>query len=153
MRLCWTLIGALALPGLAQASEAEWLRCAELRDSAPRLACYDALAAALRTGAARNPEAPPPPRAADPLAGFGLREPVPAQQVNAVESRMPGRFEGWEPRQVLVLENGQRWRVVDDSSATLNLHNPRVWVRRGALGSFRFEVEGSNSSARVQRVQ
>jgi hypothetical protein len=33
------------------------------------------------------------------------------------------------------------------------LRNPKVTVRRAALGTFRIEFEGSNQTARVKRMQ
>ena len=87
------------------------------------------------------------------MAAFGAPQRVPAQEIDAVQSRILGLFEGWDPGQVLLLENGQRWRIADGSSATLRLRDPKVTVRRAALGTFRIEFEGSNQTARVKRMQ
>ncbi len=142
MKRCWWILLA---PLSAQAGDADWLRCAELRESAPRLACYDAQAARLRQA--------PAAAAAERVAAFGAPQRVPAQEIDAVQSRILGLFEGWDPGQVLLLENGQRWRIADGSSATLRLRDPKVTVRRAALGTFRIEFEGSNQTARVKRMQ
>jgi hypothetical protein len=147
MKRCWWILLA---PLGAQAGDADWLRCAELRESAPRLACYDAQAARLRQApAGRSPAR----RAPERVAAFGAPQRVPAQEIDAVQSRILGLFEGWDPGQVLLLENGQRWRIADGSSATLRLRDPKVTVRRAALGTFRIEFEGSNQTARVKRMQ
>jgi hypothetical protein len=159
MKRCWWILLA---PLGAQAGDADWLRCAELRESAPRLACYDALAARLRQApagvgqvspaAAGAQAAQPAAAAADGVAAFGAPQRVPAQEIDAIESRILGAVEGWGPGQVFVLENGQRWFVADGSSAVMALRNPKVTVRRAALGTFRIEFEGSNQTARVKRM-
>ena len=149
MKRCWWILLA---PLGAQAGDADWLRCAELRESAPRLACYDAQAARLRQAPAAAASAASA-AAAEQVAAFGAPQRVPAQEIDAVQSRILGLFEGWDPGQVLLLENGQRWRIADGSSATLRLRDPKVTVRRAALGTFRIEFEGSNQTARVKRMQ
>ncbi|WP_326537118.1 hypothetical protein [Pseudorhodoferax sp.] len=148
MKRCWWILLA---PLGAQAGDADWLRCAELRESAPRLACYDAQAARLRQAPAAAASAASA-AAAERVAAFGAPQRVPAQEIDAVQSRILGLFEGWDPGQVLLLENGQRWRIADGSSATLRLRDPKVTVRRAALGTFRIEFEGSNQTARVKRM-
>jgi hypothetical protein len=45
------------------------------------------------------------------------------------------------------------WRIADDSKGALWVENPKVRVRRGALGAFYLEIEGTNRSPRVQRLQ
>ena len=149
MKRCWWILLA---PLSAQAGDADWLRCAELRESAPRLACYDAQAARLRQAPAAAASAASA-AAAERVAAFGAPQRVPAQEIDAVQSRILGLFEGWDPGQVLLLENGQRWRIADGASATLRLRDPKVTVRRAALGTFRIEFEGSNQTARVKRMQ
>lgn len=68
-----------------------------------------------------------------------------------VQSHLVGSFKGWQPGAVLVLANGQRWRVVDDSSLTTGktLDAPAVSVKPGLLGGWLLKVEGYNASARV----
>lgn len=68
-----------------------------------------------------------------------------------VTSRIAGAFRGWSPGTTLTLENGQRWRVTDDSSlATRRLDHPAVTVEPGALGTWWLRVEGYNTAARVK---
>lgn len=69
-----------------------------------------------------------------------------------VESHIVGRFNGWQPGAVLVLANGQRWRVADDSSLSTGklLDAPAVTIKPGLLGSWLLKVKGYNTSARVQ---
>lgn len=69
-----------------------------------------------------------------------------------VSSRIVGAFKGWRPGTTLTLENGQQWRVSDDSALTVPraLDGPTVTIERGAFGSWWLRVEGYNSSARVK---
>ncbi len=141
------LAALCAAPPLFADNAADLQRCRAIGEAAARLACYDALA--LPTAPSRG--APPSATAADPAARFGLREP--AQGVDAVESHIPGRFDGWEARTQIRLANGQVWQINDGSRGVYRLDNPRVRIRKGALGSFFLEIEGQNQSPRVRRVQ
>ncbi len=132
--------------GWAQTDDTALLRCSQAGDSAARLSCYDALAEK-----ARARQGSPAAKAAATEA-FG-KQVTPAGELKGVDSRITGRFEGWGPRTRLRLANGQVWEVIDGSSAVLWLENPVVRVVRGALGSFVFEVEGANTTARVRRVE
>lgn len=154
--------------GAAHADEAAFLRCRNIADGAARLACYDAVQAspvapaaparsAAPAGAAPAPAAATPATPATPAstAGqrFGLPVTVPDAEVTRIESRLIGRLEGWGPYTRFRLENGQVWQVSDDSSRMLDLDKPKVSIRRGALGVFYIEFEGTNYSPRVKRLQ
>lgn len=71
---------------------------------------------------------------------------------DVVESHLAGRFDGWHPGSVLTLENGQQWRVVDDSELTVPqaTDHPTVTVRPGLMGGWNLQVEGYNTRARVK---
>lgn len=144
-------LGLAPLPLLAD----EWQRCAQLAEATPRLACYDALAARLRQAApaaSSAPKAPAPaPSAAQKIEAFGAPAVAQRDQLESIESRIDGVVRGWEPGTVFTLANGQRWAVADGSSVALYLRDPLVRIRRGAMGTFRIEFEGSNQTARVQR--
>lgn len=152
--------------GAAHADEAAFLRCRNIADGAARLACYDAVPASPAAPAATaRPAAPTAAQAAPPTAAapatpaasagqrFGLPVTVPDAEVNRIESRLIGRLEGWGPYSRFRLENGQVWQVTDDSSRMLDLDKPKVAIRRGALGVFYIEFEGTNYSPRVKRLQ
>lgn len=155
----WPAVAALcavALPALA-VTDADLRRCRGLADDRARLACYDALVPEA-TGNERAPAAVPAPAAggtvpaaAAPESSFGLRQRTDA--VDAIESTIPGRFEGWEPNTRLTLANGQVWQISDGSRGVYWLDNPKVRIRKGVLGSFFLEIEGQNQSPRVRRVQ
>lgn len=150
-RIAFLLQGLLAVAtAQAQTDDAVLLRCAQQADAAARLACFDGLATAARQRAARPADARPAP-VAEAVAAFG--KPSRPDDVDVIESRIVGRFEGWRPGDRITLANGQVWRISDDSSAWADLQQPLARVRRAALGSFRLEVEGLTRSPRVQRVQ
>ncbi len=152
----------LAASTAALADDAALLRCRAIADGAARLACYDAIAVPSRAPAA-SPSSPAPAASAGPAANtapmkpgpedFGFEERRAESPVQSVESRIEGRFEGWEPQANIRFANGQVWQVMDGSSAALWLENPKVRVRRGALGAFYLEIEGSNRSPRVRRLR
>ena len=70
-----------------------------------------------------------------------------------MESRIPGPFEGWMPGERIKLANGQVWQIADDSAGVVYGKDLRIKIRRGALGAFYLEVEGTNRSPRVRRVE
>jgi len=143
------LAPALApVQALAQTDEA--LRCRALSDERERLACFDRWAAGLATPA-EKPKAQAPASTAP--ADFGLPSKPVAPGADRVESRFEGLFEGWQPRQLIRLANGQRWQVAEDSSAYMHLKSPRITVRRNAFGAFLMEFEGSNKVVQVRRVE
>lgn len=69
-----------------------------------------------------------------------------------VVSPIAGRFTGWRPGSVIVLQNGQKWRISDDSSLTLTrpMDSPVATVKAGVLGGWMLKIEGYNTSGRVQ---
>ena len=170
-----TLVPIALVVGNAFADDAGLQRCRAIKDSAQRLACYDALPVGASPPAAIAPGAPaaiapgapaasaapsgaPPaaaPAAATPslLQRFGFESRAQPDELPFLESYIPGRFEGWRPRSTIKLANGQVWQVIDETSRVTWLENPKVKLARGALGSFFLEIEGVNPAPRVRRVQ
>jgi hypothetical protein len=152
----------LTLAGTAIAADGGGLQaCRAISDPARRLACYDDLplpapGATVPAAAAQPGTQAAPAAAAHDPAAFGF-EAKAAQATQAalpsIGSYIPGRFEGWRPRERIKLANGQVWQVVDDSTAVMNVVDPKVTVRRGALSAFYLEFEQSNRTARVRRVE
>ncbi len=102
------------------------------------------------------PLPPPGAPAAQPQqteAQFGMEHKAYQTELSAVRSKIAGRFEGWSPNSQIALENGMIWQVIDGSSRYLYLDNPAVSVKRGALGSFFLDIEGTNHMPRVRRVK
>lgn len=144
----------LFVSSAALADDAAVLKCRALPDSASRLACYDAMPVGGRLAAA---PAPAPAAAPAPsILGFGsetVKKKV-DELPKSMESTIVGEFEGWGPNTRVRLANGQVWRVIDDSSAVLPRRaNTRVRIERNMFGTLFLNVEGSNSSAKVRRVE
>jgi len=166
------LAAAGLMAGLVQAAElpsAGLQSCRALTDAKARLSCYDALA----DQAAKQPQAPAASTvplavgtaaaaaaatsstatAAVPVADtFGLTN-RPKNEPNVISGQIDGLFEGWGPNQIIYLSNGQAWQVIDGSRAVVYLKNPKVEIRKAAMGSFMLELEGSNETARVKRLR
>lgn len=151
------LLPLLLLPAVvaAQTDDAALLRCAAQNDATARLGCFDALARLARERQVAGPRAPTATAAAaDPkrVAEFGKPR-IDASELEIIESRIPGRFNGWGPRQRFTLANGQVWEVSDDSSSFGSAQDVAVKIRRGAIGSYFMDVDGIRRSPRVRRVE
>ena len=153
----------LLVSGVAIADDAALLRCRTITDATARLGCYDALVvtgggvgiakAPVGTSSVTQPlsaQQTPTQTASQ----FGLEEKIASKsEIDAIESTIPGSFEGWRAKSNIRLANGQVWQISDDSSRIHYVDNPTVRIRRGALGSFYLEIQGTNISPRVKRVQ
>ena len=152
----------LFLSGAALADDAAVLKCRALADSAARLACYDGIqlgatsAAPVAVAAAAAPGAvavAAPPARKDDNFGIEARK-VREQETKSVTSTVVGDFQGWGPGSQIRLSNGQVWRVIDGSEAVLpRTSNQKVTIERNLFGTLFLKAEGSNSSAKVRRVQ
>lgn len=148
-----TLAPLLLLSSAALADDAALLRCRGIVDAAARLACYDALPLTGSEAKAGQAEAsarnvPPTPEQ------FGMEaKSAPPPGLPAIESQIPGRFEGWQPNTSIRLANGQVWQVTDGSSRVYDVNNPKVTIARGFLGAFYLNLEGDNRTVRVRRIQ
>ncbi|MCQ4163529.1 hypothetical protein [Tahibacter harae] len=71
---------------------------------------------------------------------------------NVVSSRIAGEFKGWRQGTTLTLENGQQWRIDDNSTLTVPraLANPAVTIKPGTFGNWWLRVEGYNTTAKVK---
>lgn len=160
-----SLLLLLLVSGAALADDAALLRCRAVADPTARLACYDALP--VNAGETAKAPAPLPQQtpeqfgfpAAKPAPiiapeQFGLPPPKPATpELDAIESTIPGHFDGWYPKQKIHLANGQVWQVIDVSSRNVNLNDPKVTIRRGLLSAFYMEFEHINQTVLVKRLQ
>jgi hypothetical protein len=156
------VVAALALMAFqaVAADDASVLRCRGVADPQARLSCYDALplgpaAVGVPTPARAPTTAPAAPapvqRASEDR--FGIESQARETPLAAIESRIPGRFEGWQANTRIRLANGQVWQIADGSFRILDLDNPKVAIRRSAMGAFYLDLEGDNRSPRVRRVQ
>lgn len=134
------LIALLLASGPALADEAAFFRCRDISDDSKRLACYDAV------------QRPTPAQVRQVKEKtFGLVSK--ADQVEAVESHIPGSFDGWESNQKITLANGQVWQVADDSNGVVMGKDLKAKVARGAMGALYLEIDGSRKAPRVKRVK
>jgi hypothetical protein len=138
----------------ALAQDDELARCAAITDAPARLACFDALST---TATATPAPAATATAAPDPADRFGA-ESLPqrrAQEATAgqIESRLSGRFEGWDRNTEFVLENGQVWRCSDCRAVYHRAESPKVTIRRSFTGVYWLRVEGLNQQAKVRRVR
>ena len=160
------LLGSTA----ALANDAALRQCRALTNAAARLACYDAVplpplpppapaAAPVAVPAAAPAAVPAAAPVAAPVADpattleaqFGL--PAPSERVPQLVTRFEGEFDGWRPNDRIRLANGQVWQVVDGSSAVYALKNPKVTIKRGALGRFVLDIDGAAKMPGVRRVE
>lgn len=130
------VLAALAVAGVgspAWAQDAALARCRAITEPMARLACYDAIRPAADT--------------------IGLPTPESRGEALSVTTSIPGEFLGWGPNGQITLANGQVWRVIDGSRGVYKLNNPKVEIKRGALGSFNLDIEGTFQSPKVRRVR
>lgn len=139
---------------LAQDLVGDVKACRLQTDAASRLSCYDAMKLPGTEPATPVRTAAP---AAEAVQKFGQEALKPAAGAPAalkqVDSRIRGRFQGWRPNQRIELENGQVWRIADDSEALYELQDPKVTVHRGLFGAYFLEIEGVPFQVRVVRAR
>lgn len=141
--------------GTALADDNAMRACRSVTDTAARLTCYDRIELSATPAAAPAALAAP---ALTPQQAFGLAPTAMAVQapakIDSIESTIVGPFAGWGPTTRFTLANGQIWRVVDGSEATLTpTTNQKVVIKRNFIGTLFMQVEGTNSSPKVRRVE
>lgn len=135
----------LSISSLASADDAAVVRCRGIAEATARLACYDALV--VQTSEEKAQEVVAAQREQFGLNNFGKNAP------GSIESYIPGHFEGWQPGDSFRLANGQVWQVNDNSSGVHYIDNPKVSIRHGMFSAYYLEIEGTNRSPRVSRVE
>ncbi len=71
-------------------------------------------------------------------------------ETGTVHSRIVGDFTGWKDDTILILQNGQHWRVTDDEPMRIaTLHGPKVTVWRGLFNTWLLGVEGIDQTVHV----
>lgn len=140
----------LLVSNAACADDAAILKCRTLADVGARVACYDAIP----VGQKRSTPAPVA-SARQTEESFGIEAVKQRQeQPQRIQSTVAGEFDGWGPNARIKLTNGQTWRVIDNSEAVLpRRSNVAVTIERNVFGSLFLRVDGTNSSARVRRVE
>lgn len=71
-----------------------------------------------------------------------------------IESRIIGRFSGWDGQTVFKLENGMIW-VQDDKDKfhIQEVQNPAVTIEQGMFNSWKLSIEGHKDDCKVRRIQ
>jgi hypothetical protein len=71
-------------------------------------------------------------------------------EVEPIESSLVGSFEGWGPRLIFTLANGQRWQVANNESYYTSLRqNPRVQIVPASFGGFWLRFPDLGAEVRV----
>lgn len=71
-----------------------------------------------------------------------------------IRARLVGDFTGWDDGTVLTLDNGQRWRVMEDEPyRTARITAPEVVIERGILGGWVLTLAGSKDIVHVAPVE
>lgn len=137
--------------GTALADDTAMRACRSVPDSAARLTCYDRIELSATPAALAAPALTP--QQAFGLAPAAMAVQVPAK-IDAIESSIVGPFAGWGPNTRFKLANGQVWRVIDGSEATLTpTTNAHVTIKRNFIGTIFLQIEGTNNSPKVRRVE
>ena len=86
-------------------------------------------------------------------ANSALMPAVRAEQVT-IESTIPGRFRGWEGRQVFVLANGQRWQVANSESYYApTVEDIKVRITHAAVTGYWLSIPSLDTRVRVVPVE
>lgn len=71
----------------------------------------------------------------------------------AVTGAVKGTVRGWSRGDVVLLQNGQRWRVTEGSLVLRGAAvDPKVTIAPGMLGAWYLQMEGQSPKLKVQRV-
>ncbi|EDY83705.1 hypothetical protein VDG1235_3332 [Verrucomicrobiia bacterium DG1235] len=70
-----------------------------------------------------------------------------------IESRLVGRFTGWQGSTIFTLENGQVWQQrIDEKQKYTPSESPEVTVYK-SMGGYRIRFKGYNQSCPVKRIK
>jgi hypothetical protein len=77
-----------------------------------------------------------------------------ASKRQKIEARVNGRFDGWNGRNTLTLDNGQQWKQIGSDDVSCNASdNPSAKIKPSMLGGWLAYVKGCNGSVHVERVR
>ena len=164
MRKIWipalVLISTSAFAGVEQ----DLQQCSVISDKLDRLICYDSLAAGVRPAAPAKQatpeqdfgknhvtEAPKVAAQAQTTETFGITKPV-GKQLERIELVVSSVKKSPYGSITVTFTNGQVWKQTDTRRFKLKPEQ-KVFVKKGALGSFLMGTEGRNTTIRVKRVK
>ncbi|WP_305806458.1 hypothetical protein [Stenotrophomonas sp. YIM B06876] len=76
-----------------------------------------------------------------------------ARDREPVTSRIVGPVRGWSTGQVLALENGQHWRVLQGELFLRKpVDDPQVHLAPSNMGAWYLQMPGQNQRAKVERI-
>lgn len=146
--------------------------CRAITTDGERLACYDHLAERVPVATPDPAPAAPvavasPPRAlatpaaqpttigTEPASSFGaeaVRKPQSAEPT-ALTAKVVGDVDGVRRDQILLLDNGQRWRVLSDNEFDYTADGPVATIERNLIGTYWMRLGDRGPSFKVRRVQ
>jgi len=150
----------------------DYLKCSEIVDLSPRLACYDAVSAALQQGPQDQVETAPAaeaPAATSPVASADTAESNAEFRANFGAQHIAREPEQEEPDEIRVLvtswstsplgkmifttEDGQIWRQSDSNRVFPRSEQFSATIKKGMMGSFFLKIDGIRRAIRVKRVR
>ena len=159
------LVLALPILGLSAAAQAQAPRalmdCTAILSDAERLACYESTVKAFSSEAraiaerreaqsAKLAAAAAVAAAAQKSDSFGRAS---ESRIESIESTLKEVLTDSSGKSVFIFENGQIWRQADGFRLPNVRPGVSVTVKRGAMGSYRLLVAGSNRTAQVVRMR
>jgi hypothetical protein len=135
-------------------------QCASIEAPSTRLACYDAAipprfkAHTSSAPATATPSTPVrPSKETEAEAAFGLVKSRDAPETQTIVSMTLPDFSRWGPNDLIRLQNGQVWQVVDGSRGALRKTPAEVTIHKGLFGAFFMTFGEKTRSPKVRRVQ
>jgi len=156
--ICGAFVICLMSPGVGGAAvglDEALISCRAISEDAARLSCYDKIIApkaqearaldGASAGAAKAPSA----------ANFGsdVLPPPALPQPQSLTAKINGHINGFVKGQVLFLDNGQQWRVVDDRAIDFVGDSPSVRLDRSFSGTYWLELIGEGQRFKVRRIR
>ena len=84
----------------------------------------------------------------------GLKSEDKKEDKSDIQSRIVGKFSGWDGQTIFKLENGMIWIQADKDKFYLReVENPAVTISSGMFGSWHLSVDGHDSKCKVKRIQ